>query len=144
MEPAGLLHSSLSVSTAAAQIPAESPIADSDGAATSFWSMPIAEIQRAVCRRYGISRLDMLSNRRAHRVVWPRQVAMWLCRNATFHSLPEIGLQFGRDHTTIIHGIARVDEVRKVDGELNRYLGSALLQFRVAAAFEASGAVEFW
>jgi chromosomal replication initiator protein len=77
----------------------------------AFKNMPcIAEIQCAVADLYGIRQIEMLSERRHQGVAWPRQVAMYLCREMTTHSLPAIGRMFGgRDHTTIIHGCRKVE-----------------------------------
>jgi hypothetical protein len=76
----------------------------------------VRTIQRAVCEHYGVGLLDLLSSRRTQAVVLPRQVAAWLCRKLTAHSLPAIGHQFGgRDHTTMLHATRRIDELRQTD-----------------------------
>jgi len=76
----------------------------------------IPDIQSAVADTFGLTVLDLLSRRRARAVSRPRQVAMWLCRHTTLHSLPEIGRAFGdRDHTTVMHAISRVDELMAAD-----------------------------
>ncbi len=63
---------------------------------------------------------DMLSARRARAVARPRQVAMYLTKQLTPRSLPEIGRKFGgRDHTTVMHAIRRIEELRAVDAVLN-------------------------
>ena len=70
----------------------------------------LREIQSTVARHYGVSVIDLCSDRRARKVVWPRHVAMYLGRELTAHSLPSIGRAFGgRDHTTVMHGIGRVE-----------------------------------
>jgi chromosomal replication initiator protein len=62
----------------------------------------------------------MHSARRARAVARPRQVAMYLAKQLTPRSLPEIGRKFGnRDHTTVMHAIRRIDELRAVDAVLN-------------------------
>ena len=71
--------------------------------------MTIHDIQTLVCCAFGISQLDLLSRRRGRVQARPRQVAMWLARHATPCSLPEIGRAFDRDHTTVMHGIERVE-----------------------------------
>ena len=53
----------------------------------------------------------LISERRGQAVLRPRQVACWLARRFTRHSLPKIGICFERDHTTILHSVRRVDEV---------------------------------
>ena len=74
----------------------------------------IEDILRIVSRHFGVSRADLLSQRRHRSVVWPRQIGMYLAKQMTSRSLPEIGRRFGgRDHTTVLHAI------RKIDGEIN-------------------------
>lgn len=64
----------------------------------------VKAIITAVADHYGLSRVDLLSARRTHTVVRPRQLAMWLAATLTHASLPEIGRRFGgRDHTTVLH-----------------------------------------
>jgi chromosomal replication initiator protein len=74
----------------------------------------IEDILRVVSRHFGVSKGDLLSQRRHRSVVWPRQIGMYLAKQLTARSLPEIGRRFGnRDHTTVLHAI------RKIEGELN-------------------------
>ena len=62
----------------------------------------------------------MLSARRARAVARPRQVAMYLAKQLTARSLPEIGRKFGgRDHTTVIHAVRRIEQLRESDNALN-------------------------
>jgi len=76
----------------------------------------IDEIQRKVCEHYNIRATDMSSARRARNVARPRQVAMYLAKQLTSRSLPEIGRKFGnRDHTTVIHAVARIGELMERD-----------------------------
>ena len=80
----------------------------------------IDEIQRKVADYYAIKLSDLLSARRAREVARPRQVAMWLAKRMTPRSLPEIGRRFGgRDHTTVMHAVKRIDELRAGDRELD-------------------------
>ncbi len=73
----------------------------------------IEDILRIISRHFGVSKGDLLSQRRHRSVVWPRQVGMYLAKQLTARSLPEIGRRFGnRDHTTVLHAI------RKIEGEL--------------------------
>jgi chromosomal replication initiator protein len=75
----------------------------------------IEDIVKAVSRHFEVSKGDILSQRRHRSVVWPRQIGMYLAKQLTARSLPEIGRRFGgRDHTTVLHAI------RKIEGELNR------------------------
>ena len=72
----------------------------------------IEEIQRRVADHYNIKLADMSSARRARAVARPRQVAMFLSKQLTSRSLPEIGRKFGnRDHTTVMHAVSRVTEL---------------------------------
>ncbi len=66
-------------------------------------------IQRAACIYFGASRIDLLSPRRDAAIVRTRQVAMYLARKLTMHSMPKIGQRFGgRDHTTVIHAVRKI------------------------------------
>jgi len=77
----------------------------------------IDEIQRRVAEHYNLRVTDMSSARRARAVARPRQVAMYLAKQLTARSLPEIGKKFGnRDHTTVIHACARITELMAKDG----------------------------
>lgn len=76
----------------------------------------IEEIQRKVAEHWNIRLSDMSSPRKARNVARPRQVAMYLAKQLTSRSLPEIGRKFGgRDHTTVMHGVQRVTELMAVD-----------------------------
>ena len=77
----------------------------------------IEEIQKRVAEHYSIRLTDMSSARRARAVARPRQVAMYLAKQLTSRSLPEIGRKFGnRDHTTVMHAVSRVTELMERDG----------------------------
>jgi chromosomal replication initiator protein len=77
----------------------------------------IEEIQKKVAEHYSIRLTDMSSARRARAVARPRQVAMYLAKQLTSRSLPEIGRKFGnRDHTTVMHAVSRVTELMERDG----------------------------
>ena len=72
-------------------------------------AVSIAAVQDATCAHFGLSRDELLSRSRAERCVWPRQAAMYLCKELTAHSLPTIARAFdGRDHTTVLHACKRV------------------------------------
>ncbi len=80
----------------------------------------IDDIQRRVADYYHLKLADLLSARRAREVARPRQVAMYLAKRLTPRSLPEIGRRFGnRDHTTVMHAVKRIDELRAADRELD-------------------------
>lgn len=76
----------------------------------------IEDIQRVVAKHYNVSRADILSSRRTQTVVRPRQVAMFLSKQLTLRSLPEIGRRFGgRDHTTVLHAVRKIDDLATKD-----------------------------
>lgn len=79
----------------------------------------IDDIQKLVASHYNISRADILSSRRTANVVRPRQIAMYLSKVLTLRSLPEIGRRFGgRDHTTVLHAVRKVEELAAKDRSL--------------------------
>jgi chromosomal replication initiator protein len=79
----------------------------------------IEDILRIVSRHYKVPRNELLSSRRSRDVVRPRQIAMYLAKSLTSRSLPEIGRRFGgRDHTTVLHSVRKVEQMIKDDGEL--------------------------
>ncbi|QAY79519.1 chromosomal replication initiator protein DnaA [Sphingosinicella sp. BN140058] len=80
----------------------------------------IDEIQTRVSEHYRIRKAEMTSARRAREVARPRQVAMYLSKQLTPRSLPEIGRRFGgRDHTTVIHAVRQIEKLRAQDPELD-------------------------
>ena len=80
----------------------------------------IDEIQRKVSDHYRIRHAEMVSARRAREVARPRQIAMYLAKQLTPRSLPEIGRRFGgRDHTTVIHAVKQIEKLRHTDAELD-------------------------
>jgi chromosomal replication initiator protein len=79
----------------------------------------IDEIIRKVADHYNLRMSDLLSARRARQVARPRQVAMFLAKTLTSRSLPEIGRKFGgRDHTTVIHAVRKIEELRMTDAQV--------------------------
>jgi chromosomal replication initiator protein len=82
--------------------------------------LTIDDIQRKVAEYYGLKVADLLSERRAREVARPRQIAMYLAKKMTPRSLPEIGRRFGkRDHTTVMHAVKRVEQLRADDREID-------------------------
>ncbi len=80
----------------------------------------IDEIQRQVAEYYNLRLAELLSARRARNIARPRQVAMYLSKQHTSRSLPEIGRKFGgRDHTTVMHAVRKVDDLRRTDSTLD-------------------------
>ncbi|MEM6609208.1 MAG: chromosomal replication initiator protein DnaA [Pseudomonadota bacterium] len=79
----------------------------------------IDEIMKKTCEHYNIRQSDMIGPSRARNVARPRQMAMYLCKKLTTRSLPEIGRKFGkRDHTTILHGVRRIEELMATDSQI--------------------------
>ncbi len=79
----------------------------------------VEEIQRKVSDYYNIRLSDIIGPKRVRSFARPRQVAMYLCKQLTSRSLPEIGRRFGgRDHTTVMHGVRRIEELKMTDGQI--------------------------
>jgi chromosomal replication initiator protein len=80
----------------------------------------IDEIQKRVSEHFRIRHAEMVSARRAREVARPRQIAMYLAKQLTPRSLPEIGRRFGgRDHTTVIHAVRQIERLRGEDSEID-------------------------
>jgi chromosomal replication initiator protein len=83
----------------------------------------IESIQRAVAEQFGMKVSDLKQKNNSRNVVVPRQIAMYLAKQMTEASLPEIGRQFGnKHHTTVMHSIGKIDEQRRTDKDLHRTL----------------------
>lgn len=82
----------------------------------------IEDIKRSVCRRFpGVTMNDLVSERRTGSVVVPRQIAIFLARSITPKSCPSIGSAFGgRDHTTVLYSIRKIDRLSKTDEPIRR------------------------
>jgi chromosomal replication initiator protein len=79
----------------------------------------IEDIQKVVASHYNVSKQDLLSARRTRAIVRPRQIAMYLAKTMTPRSFPEIGKRFGgRDHTTVLHAVRKVEELAAADEAL--------------------------
>ncbi|RPE64649.1 chromosomal replication initiator protein DnaA [Pacificibacter maritimus] len=79
----------------------------------------VEEIQRRVSEHYSIRLSDMIGPKRVRVIARPRQVAMYLSKQLTSRSLPEIGRRFGgRDHTTVMHGVRRIEELQTTDSQM--------------------------
>lgn len=91
----------------------------SDVLRASERKITVEEIQRKVSDHYNIRLSDMIGPKRLRSYARPRQVAMYLCKKLTSRSLPEIGRRFGgRDHTTVMHGVKRIEELKIQDGQI--------------------------
>ncbi len=79
----------------------------------------IEEIQRKVGEHYNIRLSDIIGPKRVRTIARPRQIAMYLSKQLTSRSLPEIGRRFGgRDHTTVMHGVRRIEELKTHDNQI--------------------------
>lgn len=76
-------------------------------------------IQKLISSYFQIKTEDLISKKRTKEIAFPRQIAMYLCREMTDSSLPQIGECFGRDHTTVIHACRTISEARQKDAKLN-------------------------
>ncbi|MCC6864143.1 MAG: chromosomal replication initiator protein DnaA [Rhodobacteraceae bacterium] len=82
--------------------------------------LTIEEIQRKVAEHYNIRLSDMIGPKRVRNIARPRQIAMYLAKQLTPRSLPEIGRRFGgRDHTTIMHGVRKIEELMATDSQMS-------------------------
>ncbi len=94
----------------------------------------IESIQEAVTNRFGLKLSDMKARKRTDAVAYPRQIAMYLSRELTPASLPEIGAAFGgRDHTTVIHAINKVEQKMKQDTDLAAVIEKLIQQVKGVA-----------
>jgi chromosomal replication initiator protein len=83
----------------------------------------IESIQKAVAEQFGLRLIEIKAKNNSRAIVYPRQIAMYLAKHLTEASLPEIGRQFGgKHHTTVLHSVEKIEEVRKTDKDLNRLL----------------------
>jgi chromosomal replication initiator protein len=79
---------------------------------------------KMISKHFGVNRTDLLSSRRNRSIVRPRQIGMYLAKNLTSRSLPEIGRRFGnRDHTTVLHAIRKVEQLMSDDTSLKEEVG---------------------
>jgi len=108
----------------------------------------IAEIQRETAAEYGLTRDELLGHDRKRRCVWPRHVAMALCRELTDHSFPGIGRNFDSHHTTVINAVqqvarrARTRELRKMNAVRAKLLARGGMRSHALAQREAATVLE--
>ena len=92
---------------------------------SSFTKNNIQKIQQVVAEYYNITVEDLKSKKRKASIAFPRQVAIYLCRNMTDESFPKIGLQFGgRDHSTVMHSVDKIDEELKTNPQFKSVIDS--------------------
>ena len=76
----------------------------------------VRDVQVAVCWYFGFRLTDFLSHRRTGKLIYPRQISMWLAKTLTMKTLPQLGRAFGgRDHTTILHAVRKIENLRQTD-----------------------------
>ena len=94
-------------------------------------AVTIETIQKFVSDRYKLKVVELKSRNNSKSIAMPRQIAMYLCKNLTHASLPEIGRSFGgKHHSTVIHSIKKVEELRKRDGAFNSLMRNFLESFK--------------
>ncbi len=94
-------------------------------------AVTIEMIQKYVADYYNLKLADLKSRNNSKSVAMPRQIAMYLCKSLTHASLPEIGRSFGgKHHSTVIHSIRKVENLRKKDGDFNNQMSTFLEGFR--------------
>jgi len=94
-------------------------------------AITIEGIQKFVADYHQLKTAELKSRNNSKSVAMPRQIAMYLCKTLTQASLPEIGKSFGgKHHSTVIHSIKKVEELRKNDGDFNKLISSFLESFR--------------
>jgi chromosomal replication initiator protein len=91
----------------------------------------VDEIQKTTASYFNLKQADLLCERRTRSLARPRQIAMWLCRKHTPRSFPDIGARFGgRDHTTVLHAVRKVDELMQKDEIIVRDIEALTLRLR--------------
>ncbi len=81
----------------------------------------VDEIQKTVADHFNLKQADLLSERRTRAIARPRQIAMYLCKQHTTRSYPDIGRRFGgRDHTTVLHGVRKIEELMPKEEQIAR------------------------
>ena len=94
-------------------------------------AVTIESVQKAVADHYSLKVAELKAKNNSKSVALPRQIAMYLCKALTNASLPEIGKSFGgKHHSTVIHSIRKVEDLRKNDGDFNTLINSLMESFR--------------
>ena len=87
----------------------------------------VEKIQKLICHRFKIKPSQLKSKNNSPKVAFPRQVAMYLSKELTKASLPEIGKKFGgKHHTTVIHSVRKIEKMRADDPEFNKEINSLI------------------
>ncbi len=94
-------------------------------------AVTIENIQRYISDYYQLKVVELKSRNNSKSIAMPRQIAMYLCKSLTHASLPEIGRSFGgKHHSTVIHSIKKVEDLRRKDGDFNNLIGTFLQAFK--------------
>jgi chromosomal replication initiator protein len=94
---------------------------------SSAAQVTVEKIQKIICHRLNIKLSQLKSKNNSPDIVFPRQIAMYLCNQLTTSSLPEIGKKFGgKHHTTVIHSIRKIEKLRNKDPEFNKEIDSLI------------------
>ena len=94
-------------------------------------AVTIEQIQKFVADYYQLKLTELKSRNNSKSVAMPRQVAMYLCKSLTHASLPEIGRSFGgKHHSTVIHSIKKVEEMRKKNGDFDKQVTNLMDSFK--------------
>ncbi len=92
-------------------------------------SVTVEKIQKVICHRFKIKLSELKSRNNSPKVAFPRQIAMYLCKELSKSSLPEIGRKFGgKHHTTVLHSIRKIEKLRSKDPEFNKEINSLISQ----------------
>ncbi|MFC0634483.1 chromosomal replication initiator protein DnaA [Brevundimonas balnearis] len=91
----------------------------------------VDEIQKATAEHFNLRQADLLSERRTRAIARPRQIAMYLCKQLTTRSYPDIGRRFGgRDHTTVLHGVRKIEELMPKDDQIAKDVEALIRKLR--------------
>jgi chromosomal replication initiator protein len=94
-------------------------------------AITIEIIQKFVSEYYQLKLGELKSRNNSKSIAMPRQIAMYLCKNLTAASLPEIGKSFGgKHHSTVIHSIRKIEDLRQRDGDFNTLINNFMESFR--------------
>jgi chromosomal replication initiator protein len=94
-------------------------------------AVTIELIQKFVSDYYQLKLTELKSRNNSKSIAMPRQIAMYLCKGLTHASLPEIGRSFGgKHHSTVIHSIRKIEELRRRDGDFNKLILNFMEAFR--------------
>ena len=92
--------------------------------------MTIDAVIKAVAERFSLQPNQLKQKSNSRQIAYPRQIAMYLVKELTHASLPEIGRQFGgKHHTTVLHSINKIEQLRHTDADLNRMIHSIIDSF---------------